>query len=428
MFPGVRQHAAALQTLSPESNAGRLRMQAQGNIRLSMKNGWTGGQYSIVRATFGAYLFIHFAALIPWAGAIFEQALPRGASSLLRLFLNIFAVADIALPLVVVAAIASIFFAIGLYDRIAAVLIWCVLAYLAVRAPIINPSLSFASWLLLAHAFVPRAPFGSWTARGRIDPRGGWTMPPALHALIWIVMSLGYTISGLTKLVTRSWTNGSAMLRLLTHPFVPPSFVKELLLSLPTPLTQVITWGVLGLEVLYAPLALFRRVRPWIWLAMLAIHLGVMMVMNFAGLSFMMVLLHLFLFDPAWVPRRAPATTDTLLYDGSCGLCHRSVRFILAEDRSGTAFRFEPLPEDGEKASVIVQTADGRTLVRSNAVIHILQRLGGLWRVFGIAFGVVPRIVRDAMYDGVARIRYRIFGRTKDACPIVPPDLRSRFM
>ncbi|HEU4886384.1 MAG TPA: DCC1-like thiol-disulfide oxidoreductase family protein, partial [Thermoanaerobaculia bacterium] len=135
----------------------------------------------------------------------------------------------------------------------------------------------------------------------------------------------------------------------------------------------------------------------------------------------------LFTFDPAWVRPRAAETTDTLLYDGSCGLCHRSVRLILAEDRSGTAFRFEPLPPDGEKTSAIVQTADGRTLLRSDAVIHILQRLGGLWRVFGIMFGVLPRAIRNAMYDFVARVRYRIFGRTKDACPIVPPDLRSRF-
>ncbi|HEU4888627.1 MAG TPA: DCC1-like thiol-disulfide oxidoreductase family protein, partial [Thermoanaerobaculia bacterium] len=368
-----------------------------------MKNAWTGGQYSLVRAIFGVYLVIHFVALIPWAHEGFEQILPRDASPLLRLFPNILAVADVATPLVVVASIASIFFAIGLYDRIAAVVIWYVLACLFGRNPVIaNPSLPFASCLLLAHAFVPAAPFGSWAARGRTDPRGGWTMPPAIHAAMWIVMSLGYTFSGWTKLVSSSWTDGTAM-------------------------AQGMAWGALGLELLYAPLALFRRVRPWIWVAMLAMHLGLMVLIDFADLSFMMVILHLFTFDPAWVRPRSAETTDTLLYDGSCGLCHRSVRLILAEDRSGTAFRFEPLPTDGEQTSVIVQTADGRTLLRSDAVIHILQRLGGLWRVFGIAFSVLPGVVRNAMYDFVARVRYRIFGRTKDACPIVPPDLRSRF-
>ena len=407
---------------SPEELRGTPR-----NSEELVRNGWTGGQYSIVRAIFGAYLFIHFVALIPWAQEVFAQILPREASPFLRLFPNILAIADIATPLVIVAAIASIFLAIGLYDRVAAVLIWYVLACLFGRNPLIaNPSLPYAGWLLLAHAFVPAAPFGSWTARGRVDPRGGWTMPPALFAAMWIVMSLGYTFSGWTKLVSPSWTDGTAMARVLANPLARPSLAQELLLSLPSPLLQAMTWGALGLELLYAPLALFRRVRPWIWLAMLAMHLGLLVLIDFADLSFMMVILHLFTFDPEWVPARATQTTDTLLYDGSCGLCHRSVRFVLAEDRSGNAFRFEPLP-DGEKASVIVQAADGRTLVRSEAVIHILQRLGGLWRVLGIAFGIVPRIVRNAMYDGVARVRYRIFGRTKDACPIVPPDLRSRF-
>lgn len=392
-----------------------------------MKNGWTGGQYSLVRAAFGAYLFIHFVALIPWAREVFEQILPRDASPLLRLFPNVLGVADIAMPLVVVAAIASIFFAIGLYDRIAAVLIWYVLACLFGRNPLIaNPSLPFAGWLLLAHAFVPAAPFGSWAARGRTDPRGGWTMPAAIYAAMWIVMSLGYTFSGWTKLVSPSWTDGTAMARVLANPLARPSFVQSLLLSLPSPLMQAMTWGALALELLYAPLALSRRARPWIWVAMLAMHLGLMVLIDFADLSFMMVILHLFTFDPAWVRPLAAGTTDTLQYDGSCGLCHRSVRFVLAEDRSGNAFRFEPLP-DGDKTSAIVQTSDGRTLLRSDAVIHILQRLGGYWRVFGIAFGVLPRAIRNAMYDGVARVRYRIFGRTKDACPIVPPDLRSRF-
>ena len=252
-------------------------------------------------------------------------------------------------------------------------------------------------------------------------------MPPPIFAAMWIVMSIGYTFSGWTKLVSASWVDGTAVARVLANPLARPTFLPELLLSLPPQLLALMTWGALALELLYAPLALFRRARPWIWLAMLSMHLGLMLLIDFADLSFMMVVLHLFTFDPEWVPRRAPATTDTMLYDGSCGLCHRSVRFILAEDRSGTAFRFTPLPEGGEKSSVIVETADGRTLVRSDAVIHTLHRLGGLWRVIGIAFRVIPRAVRNAMYDGVARVRYRIFGRTKDACPLMPPDLRSRF-
>ena len=56
-------------------------------------NGWTGGQYSLLRVLFGAYLFIHFAHLLPWAGELFSSAgvLADGsASPILHLFPNIF--------------------------------------------------------------------------------------------------------------------------------------------------------------------------------------------------------------------------------------------------------------------------------------------------------------------------------------------------
>jgi predicted DCC family thiol-disulfide oxidoreductase YuxK len=133
------------------------------------------------------------------------------------------------------------------------------------------------------------------------------------------------------------------------------------------------------------------------------------------------------------------ANTEILFYDGHCGLCHRAVKFVLKHDRSGTAFRFAPLQGDTfpsrvppEKRaalpdSVVVLTADGTLLVRSSAFLHILRRLGGGWKILAGVISVIPRPVRDAAYDTVARIRYRVFGTRDDLCPIVPPDLRARF-
>lgn len=393
------------------------------------ENRWTGGQYSIVRFLFGSYLFIHFVALMPWADEVFEKILPRDASPLLRLFPNVLAVADLALPLIVLASIASVFFAIGWFDRIAALLMAYVLACLFGRNPLIaNPSLPFAGWLLLAHACLPAAPFWSVAARGRVDPRGGWHMPSAIFAAAWAVMSLGYSFSGWTKLVSPSWVDGTAVERVLANPLARPSVLRDLALAMPSSLLHVATWGALALELLYAPLALFRRTRPWIWLAMLMMHAGLLVLIDFADLSFMMILLHLFTFDPGWIPGRASGTVDQVLYDGTCGLCHRSVRLLLAED-TGKRFVFAPLGEEDFGAdSMVVKTADDRVLLRSDAVVHLLQRLGGLWRVIGIVFGLIPRALRNVGYDFIARIRYRIFGRTKDACPLMPPDLRSRFL
>src|SRR5437016_6063566 len=204
-----------------------------------MTNGWTGGQYSLYRAVFGIYLLIHFVALLPWSAELFSNqgVLPADASPLVHLFPNVLAVSDAratVAALITLGAIASLFFLLGLYDRTAAVVMWYMLACLSGRNPLIaNPSLPFVGWLLLAHAFVPASPYGSWSGRGRTDPRGGWFMPPSLFAAAWIVMSIGYSYSGYTKLVSPSWVNGNALARVLNNPLARPTFVRDLVLTAP---------------------------------------------------------------------------------------------------------------------------------------------------------------------------------------------------
>jgi predicted DCC family thiol-disulfide oxidoreductase YuxK len=130
---------------------------------------------------------------------------------------------------------------------------------------------------------------------------------------------------------------------------------------------------------------------------------------------------------------------EYLFYDGHCGLCHRAVKFVLKHDRSGRTFRFAPLQGEtfaaripaerraGLPDSIVVLTGDGALFVRSNAFLHILRRLGGGWTALASLLSVIPRRLRDFVYDFVARIRYRVFGRRDDVCPIVPPELRARF-
>jgi predicted DCC family thiol-disulfide oxidoreductase YuxK len=398
-----------------------------------MTNGWTGGQYSVYRAIFGAYLAVHFALLVPWGAELFsgEGVLPdASASPFTRLFPNVLAIADapaVVMALLIAATVAACFFAIGLFDRTAAVILWYVLACTFGRNPLIaNPALPYVGWLLLAHLFIPPAPYGSWTARKRVDPRGGWFMPGGLFSAAWIVMAAGYSYSGYTKLVSPSWVDGSAVARVLANPLARPTALRDVMLHLPSGLLSIATWGSLALELLFAPLALIRPLRPWLWTAMLAMHAGLMTLIDFADLSFGMIVLHLFTFDPAWVPALAPNRRDRVLYDGSCGLCHRAVRFLVAEDTK-SAFVFAPLPADLPQESVIVETEEGARLNRSDAARYGLARLGGMWRIAAIVMGVIPRPIRNFGYDVVARIRYRLFARPKDACPILPPDLRSRF-
>jgi predicted DCC family thiol-disulfide oxidoreductase YuxK len=135
----------------------------------------------------------------------------------------------------------------------------------------------------------------------------------------------------------------------------------------------------------------------------------------------------------------AKPRVERIFYDGHCGLCHGAVRFIVARDPQGRLFRYAPLegatfealvPAEkraGLPDSVVVLADDGRLLIRSDASIHILRRLGGFWRVIGGIIAVIPRVIRDGGYNFIARVRYRIFGRRPEVCPVTPPELRARF-
>jgi predicted DCC family thiol-disulfide oxidoreductase YuxK len=112
---------------------------------------------------------------------------------------------------------------------------------------------------------------------------------------------------------------------------------------------------------------------------------------------------------------------------------------VLWADPTGLRFRFAPLGGPtflagvGEADrmrlpdSLVVRTEEGRLLTRSAAVVHLLKRLGGLWRVIGTLGGWLPRSLLDWTYDAIARIRHRLFARPDDACPVVPKELRVRF-
>ena len=424
---------------------------------MSLSNGWTGGQYSIFRVIFGTYLAIHFAQLMPWAAELFSDqgVLPQATPSpFIHLFPNVLALFDgpvLVTALLGIAVGLSILFAIGWHDRWLALLLWYIWACLFGRNPLIsNPSLPFVGWMLVAHAFLPQAPYGSWSARGRPDPGGNWQMPPAIFAVAWIVMALGYTYSGYTKLVSPSWIDGTAIGRVLNNPLARPSLIRDFMLSLPDWMLHLSTWAGLGLELAFAPLVLVGRLRPWLWSLMIMMHFSLLVLIDFADLSLGMVMLHLFTFDPGWIKPRQPlplppsppaagGEMELLFYDGHCGLCHRMVRFLLAEDRTGTAFRFCPLDsatfrkavaESGRLGlpdSLVLQTAEGTLLTRSAAIIHILKRLGGVWRLVGGLGACIPRKLGDRIYDGIAAIRYRLFRTPDSTCPLVPQSLRARF-
>ena len=139
-------------------------------------------------------------------------------------------------------------------------------------------------------------------------------------------------------------------------------------------------------------------------------------------------------------PLAAPAEPRQLvLYDGECGLCARSVRFLLDRDRAGR-LRFAPLQGataapllarhglSGELRSVVFLrdqgTAAETPFVRSDAVFEALKVTGSPWRHAAL-LRVVPRSLRDAVYDFVARHRHLWAAHT---CRLPGPGERDRFL
>ncbi|QQR88626.1 MAG: DUF393 domain-containing protein [Myxococcales bacterium] len=120
-------------------------------------------------------------------------------------------------------------------------------------------------------------------------------------------------------------------------------------------------------------------------------------------------------------------------------MCHGFVRFVLARTKGDPVFRFAPIghgawqrmlsaeQRDSAPDSVVLLTDDDELLFRSDVMVFVMQRLGGLWHVPAMLLKVIPRLIRDVVYDWVARVRKTVFGRTPQMCPVVPDHLKRCF-
>ena len=131
-----------------------------------------------------------------------------------------------------------------------------------------------------------------------------------------------------------------------------------------------------------------------------------------------------------------------VLYDGVCGLCHRVAKFILPRDRHDR-FLFAPLQSRFARAILrrhgrdpdaldtvyVVLDHDGpdeRIYGRSRAALQIARVLGGVWKL-ALVLGILPDFLLDFLYDRVAKVRYRLFGK-HDVCTIPSPAERKKFV
>ena len=126
-----------------------------------------------------------------------------------------------------------------------------------------------------------------------------------------------------------------------------------------------------------------------------------------------------------------------IFFDGVCNLCNTSVQFIIKRDKADQ-FRFaslqseyaqEVLPNDltvPEALQSIILRHNGKIMKKSTAALTIAKKLSGGWPLL-YAFIIIPKFIRDFIYDLIAKNRYRMFGK-KNECMIPTPELKHRFV
>ena len=131
-----------------------------------------------------------------------------------------------------------------------------------------------------------------------------------------------------------------------------------------------------------------------------------------------------------------------VLYDGVCGLCNGAVQFLLKRDRHDR-LRFASLQSDFAAALLgrhgldhkdldtvyLVLNSGGANealLAKSDAFLQLAKLIGGVWNIARLG-RIIPRSIRNWLYDFVARHRYRVFGKS-ESCMLPDPRHKHKFI
>ncbi len=127
-----------------------------------------------------------------------------------------------------------------------------------------------------------------------------------------------------------------------------------------------------------------------------------------------------------------------ILFDGVCNLCNNAINFVIKHDKNDV-FRYASLQSEvGEKLiserNIDIAKIDSILLIepqvayyhKSTAALHIAKQLSGIYPLLSVLF-IIPRFLRDWIYDIIAKNRYKWFGR-KESCMIPTPELKALFI
>jgi predicted DCC family thiol-disulfide oxidoreductase YuxK len=126
-----------------------------------------------------------------------------------------------------------------------------------------------------------------------------------------------------------------------------------------------------------------------------------------------------------------------IFFDGICNLCQRSVQFILTRDKK-EIFSFVSLQSQIAEQTLLpygISTVEMNTFIllennkvytRSTAALRVVKKLGGFWPLLYVSI-IIPSFIRDAVYNWIARNRYRWFGK-QESCLMPREEWKNRFL
>lgn len=361
-------------------------------------NGWTGLQYGVWRAWLAVTIFFWCSNFMASVAAFREVAVAQGIMDLGKLAVP-YLMTMLAFPVVFLLLV-------GFRDRIAAIYLAATMLAQGIA------TVELASLLIIPlaalHAMTPRMPFGSWDARGHDAEWFNWLMPEKVIRLAWLLLAL---IGGIGAY----------------------RFFREFGIHAPRELALLVACvvaAVIG--------AASQKLRLFAWGGALVLNYFAPADTILSHYSFASFALFFLLFDPGWV-RPKDFGQGILFYDGACGLCHRAVRFVLAEEAE-RRLRFSPVQgmtltkrlEYSKRASLpdsmVFLTERDVVYTCAMAVIAVGEACGGLWRVGATFLKLIPGELLDTIYTEVAANRAKLFKKPSEACPVLPPGMRARFL
>jgi len=251
--------------------------------------------FRLYQILFGLYLAVHYyfvlhdcIEIFSNKGTIKDSAILPGYGKLPNI-LFYYDSPNFVFGYVLSLLVASIFLIIDFKCRLASLYLWYGLFCLFNRNPFIsNPGLPFIGWILLSFVLIPE------------KRRNQFKLPKEIYYGFWLITALSYTISGIHKLQCPSWIDGTALEHVLSGVLARDNSLVKFLLMSDIGL-KVNTWISLFGETTFLFFGLFENLRPFYWLLILGLHIGVILTVNFTDLTLGMLIAHLYLFDLDWI-------------------------------------------------------------------------------------------------------------------------------